>query len=61
VLDHPAHGVCWLANKLGQYGVGLEAGQFILSGSFTRPVQAQLGDVFLADYGPLGTISCRFT
>jgi 2-oxo-hept-3-ene-1,7-dioate hydratase len=61
VLDHPANGVCWLANKLAQYDIALEAGQFVLSGSFTRPVQVQQGDVFRADYGPLGTINCRFT
>lgn len=60
VLNHPANGVVWLANKLAQVGVGLKAGQTILSGSFTRPVFAQQGDVFCADYGVLGTINCRF-
>lgn len=60
VLNHPGNGVVWLANKLGSLGVGLRAGQVILSGSFTRPVFAQKGDVFCADYGTLGTINCRF-
>ncbi len=60
VLNHPGNGVVWLANKLGSLGVGLKAGQVILSGSFTRPVFAQKGDVFCADYGVLGTINCRF-
>jgi 2-oxo-hept-3-ene-1,7-dioate hydratase len=60
VLNHPANGVVWLANKLSQVGVALKAGQTILSGSFTRPVFAERGDVFCADYGPLGTINCRF-
>lgn len=60
VLNHPGNGVVWLANKLGSLGVGLKAGQVILSGSFTRPVFAQKGDVFCADYGALGTINCRF-
>jgi 2-oxo-hept-3-ene-1,7-dioate hydratase len=50
----------WLANKLGEHGVGLEAGQIILSGSFTRPVFAQAGDTFHVDYGSLGAVSCRF-
>ena len=36
VLGHPALGVAWLANKLGQLGVTLEAGHLVLSGSFTR-------------------------
>lgn len=60
VMNHPANGVAWLANKLAEHGVGLEAGQVILSGSFTRPVVAQAGDVFHADYGRLGTIQCKF-
>ena len=60
VLNHPANGVVWLANKLSQYGVGLSAGQTILGGSFTRPVNATTGDLFHADYGALGAITCRF-
>ena len=60
VLDHPANGVAWLANKLFAHGVALEAGEVVLSGSFTRPVAAQPGDAFRADYGPLGAISFIF-
>jgi 2-oxo-hept-3-ene-1,7-dioate hydratase len=60
VLNHPATGVAWLANKLDAYGVGLEPGQLILAGSFTRAVWARAGDTFHADYGPLGAITCRF-
>jgi 2-oxo-hept-3-ene-1,7-dioate hydratase len=60
VLNHPANGVAWLANKLAAYEVGLEAGQVIMAGSFTRPVFANSGDTFHADYGPLGAITCRF-
>jgi 2-oxo-hept-3-ene-1,7-dioate hydratase len=60
VLNHPANGVAWLANKLFPYDVELEAGQVILGGSFTRPVAARRGDTFHADYGPMGCISCRF-
>jgi 2-oxo-hept-3-ene-1,7-dioate hydratase len=60
VLNHPANGVAWLANRLAPHGVGLEPSQVILAGSFTRPVHAEDGDVFLADYGPLGTVGIRF-
>ncbi|WP_325984805.1 2-oxo-hepta-3-ene-1,7-dioic acid hydratase [Pseudomonas protegens] len=60
VLNHPAKGVAWLANKLAAYDVGLEAGQIILGGSFTRPVAARPGDVFHVDYDQLGSIACRF-
>ncbi len=60
VLNHPATGVAWLANKLAQLGDRLEAGEVVLAGSFTRPMWVEQGDTILADYGPLGTISCRF-
>ncbi len=60
VLNHPATGVAWLANKLAQHGDRLEAGEIVLAGSFTRPIWVEPGDTVLADYGPMGTISCRF-
>lgn len=60
VLGHPAMGVVWLANKLAAYGVTLEAGHFILAGSFTRPVAVKQGDTVHVDYGRLGSISTHF-
>ena len=60
VLNHPANGIAWLANKLFQHGVTLDAGLVVLSGSFVRPIPARAGDRFVADYGPHGSISCRF-
>ncbi len=60
VLDHPANGPAWLANKLAAYDIALEPGQVILGGSFTAPIFGKAGDSFHADYGPCGTISFRF-
>jgi 2-oxo-hept-3-ene-1,7-dioate hydratase len=60
VLNHPGHGVAWLANKIAPYGEQLNAGEVILGGSFTRPTTAMAGDTFHADYGPLGAVSFRF-
>jgi 2-oxo-hept-3-ene-1,7-dioate hydratase len=60
VLNHPGNGVAWLANKLAPHGESLAAGEIVLGGSFTRPVAGTAGDVFHADYGPLGAISFRF-
>ncbi|CAI9392460.1 fumarylacetoacetate hydrolase family protein [Microbacterium sp. T2.11-28] len=60
VLGHPATGVAWLANKIHPHGDRLEAGEIILAGSFTRPVWVARGDEVLCDYGPMGSISCRF-
>ncbi|PMY11462.1 2-oxo-hept-4-ene-1,7-dioate hydratase, partial [Pseudomonas sp. GW460-13] len=50
VLDHPANGVVWLANRLAQWDEGLDAGEVVLCGSFTRPVAGAVGDVFHVDY-----------
>jgi 2-oxo-hept-3-ene-1,7-dioate hydratase len=60
VLNHPANGVVWLAHKLAVFDESLSAGEIVLAGSFTRPVAGAKGDVFHADYGPLGSISFRF-
>ena len=60
VLNHPANGVAWLANKLAPHGEALKAGDVVLAGSFTRPTTAVRGDNLHADYGPLGSISFRF-
>lgn len=61
VLNQPARGVAWLANRLAQYGeAGIEAGQIVLAGSFIRPVEARHGDTIVADFGPCGSVSCFF-
>jgi 2-oxo-hept-3-ene-1,7-dioate hydratase len=60
VLNHPAHGVAWLANKIARHGEQLDAGDVVLAGSFTRPTNAVRGDSLHADYGALGSISLRF-
>lgn len=60
VLNHPATGAAWLANKIAPHSEQLNEGDIVLAGSFTRPVAVTRGDVLLADYGPLGNISCSF-
>lgn len=61
ILDHPARGIIWLAKRFAPHGIKLDAGQYIMSGSFTRPVVARAGDVFKADFGPLGTVGLSFS
>lgn len=60
VLNQPARGVAWLANRLSQYGDGIEAGQVVLAGSFIRPIEARHGDTIVGDFGPYGTVSLYF-
>jgi 2-keto-4-pentenoate hydratase len=58
VLGHPAASAAWLANALGSFGVTMEPGAIILSGSITSAVAAQPGDRFSASFTTLGTVSC---
>ena len=60
VMNHPANGIAWLANKLAELDLNLEAGHIMLSGSFTRPVWAEAGDTIRADFGELGAVSVQF-
>ncbi len=60
VQGHPAIGIAWLAHKLAPWGESLHPGQVVLAGSFTRPVAARAGDLFEADYGPLGCLRFKF-
>jgi 2-oxo-hept-3-ene-1,7-dioate hydratase len=60
VLNNPANGPAWLANKLEPEGVQLEAGEIILCGTFTPPSPARPGDTYSADYGCFGSITCYF-
>lgn len=60
VWGHPAAAVAWLANKLSEYGIKLEAGEIILSGAFTAAVDASQGDVFRVSFDRLGAVTVRF-
>ena len=61
VLDDPVQGVVWLARRLARHGVTLAAGETILAGSFTRPVDCRAGDGFEVDFGDLGVIRLAFS
>ena len=60
VMGHPAEGVRWVCRRFAPHGIGLEPGQVILSGSFTRPVAVAPGDEIRADYGPWGEVTVSF-
>ena len=42
MLNHPATGVAWLANKIAPYDEQLSAGDVVLGGSFTRPTEPRV-------------------
>lgn len=60
VLDDPLTSVLWLVHRLAQYGLGVEAGQILLSGSFIRPIEAPRGSHFVADFNTFGSVSLQF-
>lgn len=60
VLGHPAAAVAWLANKLGEFGVVLKAGEIVLSGALTAALPIAAGDAFRAEFDRLGSASVRF-
>jgi 2-keto-4-pentenoate hydratase len=60
VLGNPATAVAWLANKLGGFGVCLEAGHVIMPGSCTRAHEVRPGDAIVAEFAQLGAVSVRF-
>ena len=59
-LGNPVNAVAWLANKLGELGITLKAGEVILSGSLSIMFPIQAGDVLRMSLGGVGNVSCRF-
>ncbi|WP_219893439.1 fumarylacetoacetate hydrolase family protein [Aquisediminimonas profunda] len=60
VQGSPAEAVAWLANTLGGFGVSLDAGDIILSGSLVPLAPAVKGDVFEMQLHGIGNCVARF-
>ncbi len=60
VQGSPVNAVAWLANTLGRLGIGLKAGEVILSGSQSPLVPVKAGDSLYCSVGGLGSTSIRF-
>jgi 2-oxopent-4-enoate/cis-2-oxohex-4-enoate hydratase len=59
-LGSPVNCVVWLANTLGKFGIGLKAGEVILSGSLVPLEPVVPGDFMRVDIGGIGSASVRF-
>ena len=59
-LGSPVNSVTWLANTLGAFGIELEAGEVILSGSLVPLQPVQAGDNMNMAIGGIGECSVRF-
>lgn len=60
-LGTPVSCVAWLANTLGQFGIGLDAGEIILSGALVPLEPVQAGDFMQVSVGGMGQASVLFT
>lgn len=61
VMGNPVTAVAWLVNKLHEFGVQLEPGQVVMSGSFVRAVPLSAGDTVAAlfdEFGDVGFTVC---
>ena len=60
VLGNPVTAVAWLANKVADFGVTLEAGHVILPGSVHRAIDVRPGDEFVAEFASFGSVHLNF-
>ena len=56
VLGDPANAMVWLAGKLAGFGLGLRAGDLIMTGSITRMLPLSPGDRARAEFAGIGTV-----
>ena len=60
VMDNQLDTLAWLANALTQYGARLQAGQRVLTGSFTKPEPGQPGKAYESRFSGLGAVRMSF-
>lgn len=60
VQGSPLASIAWLANTLGIYGVTLDAGDIVLSGSLVPLEPAKPGDIFSLELEGVGTAAISF-
>jgi 2-keto-4-pentenoate hydratase len=59
-LGNPAAAVAWLADKLGQFGMTLDAGHVVMPGACTRAIEVRAGDIIRGEFDELGSVSVDF-
>ncbi len=60
VLGTPLASIVWLADRLAGFGLSLETGMRVMSGSFTRQHEVAAGDRVVARFAPFGVVSASF-
>jgi 2-keto-4-pentenoate hydratase len=59
ILGHPFNSVAWLATQLGSRGVGLKAGQVVMTGSVMKTVFPEEDANYRFDLGPIGFVEVQ--
>lgn len=60
VIDDQLEALAWLANHLAEYGRGIEAGQYVMTGSCTKPTPIARGDTWETTFSSVGVVSASF-
>jgi 2-keto-4-pentenoate hydratase len=60
VMGNPLNSLAWIANHLGGRGLGLRAGDVVMTGSVSKLLRPRPGDTVRATYTRLGSASVRF-
>jgi 2-keto-4-pentenoate hydratase len=59
VMGNPLNALAWLANHLGERGLGLTAGDIVMSGAVSSILRPARGDTVRATFTRLGSVSAR--
>lgn len=59
VMGNPLNSLAWIANHLGARGLGLEAGDLVMSGSVSQLLRPKAGDTVRATFTRLGSAGVR--
>lgn len=61
VMGNPLNAVAWLANKLAEFGVAIETGHLVMSGSFIAIARLRAGDHVRASFDHFGDVELHVT
>lgn len=61
VMGNPLTSLAWVANHLGSRGLGLRAGDVVMTGSVSKLLRPRAGDTVRATYTRLGSVAVRLS
>lgn len=60
VMGSPLNSLAWIADHFGSRGLGLRAGDLVMSGSVSQLLRPKAGDTVRAAFTRLSSVSARF-